>query len=85
MINVQIRPSDADRMLKAFGSVVIVALYKRAYNGEASMGVKLSREVTSANNLPTSSLATTEAITDLDMGDFIHLNRDKTIAEGESP
>lgn len=81
MVRVQSRPRDAESMLKAFGIVVMVALYRREYRGEAISGVRLSREVTSANNFPTSSFATTEEITDRHIGERILLNSDRTIAE----
>lgn len=63
--------------------MVIVALYRREYSGEAISGVKLSKEVTKAKSFPTSSFATTEAITDRHMGEPILLNNDRTIAAKE--
>lgn len=80
MVRVQSSPRDPESMLKAFGNVVMVALYRREYSGEAMSGVRLSSEVTSANNFPTSSLATTEEITDRHMGERMLLNSDRQIA-----
>lgn len=84
IINVQKSPKDPDRILKAFGKVVIVALYRREYKGAATKGVRLSSDVISANSFPISSLATTEAITERVIGDPMLLKRDSTMAKYKS-
>lgn len=68
-------------MLKAFGNVIIVALYSLAYIGDAMIGVRLSRDVMRANSLPTSSFATIIEMEDRHIGDMILRNKDRATAE----
>lgn len=74
------KKSPAERRLKAPGIVVIVALYKVEYKGEAISGVIPSRAVIKANSFPISSWAATEAIIERFIGEKTLLNSDKDVA-----